>query len=248
MDLQPTVPDPGLRPLDASAGVVLRAEGLVKEFHSGSDTLRVLKGIDLEVRRGEFLAIVGPSGAGKSTLLHCLGFLDRPTCGDVSYGELRAAVLSDGRLAEIRNRRFGFVFQLYHLLPDLTAEENTRVPLMIQHSAWDWWWTAGGAAKKRARALLERLGLRGRLHHLPSQLSGGERQRVAIARALVTEPEVVLCDEPTGNLDRATSLEIQEVLVRLNRDERRTLVVVTHDETVAARAHRVIHLVDGRIA
>jgi lipoprotein-releasing system ATP-binding protein len=218
----------------------------VRDFRSGSATLRVLKGVDVEVQRGEFLAIVGPSGAGKSTLLHCLGFLDRPTAGDVIYGGHHAAELSGARLAGVRNRHFGFVFQFYHLLPDLTALENALVPLMIRHSTWEWM-TEKGAARRRVRALLERLGLGSRLHHLPSQLSGGERQRVAIARALVNEPDVVLCDEPTGNLDRATSLEIQEALVRLNAEEGRTLVIVTHDEAVARRAHREIHLVDGRI-
>jgi len=238
------------RPLpapDAAAEVVLRARGLVKEFRTGDTTLQVLKGVDVEVRRGELLAFVGPSGAGKSTLLHCLGFLDRPTAGDVTYREHRAAGLPDARLAEIRNRHFGFVFQFYHLLPDLTALENALLPLMIRYGVGAWL-GAGPAARERVRALLERLGLGHRLHHRPGQLSGGERQRVAIARALVNEPDVVLCDEPTGNLDQATSLQIQELLVGLHRDEGRTLVIVTHDEGVARRADRIIHLVDGRIA
>ncbi len=227
--------------------VVIRARQLVKEFRSGDSTLRVLKGVDVEVRRGESLAIVGPSGAGKSTLLHCLGFLDRPTGGEVLYRDFRAASLADARLAEVRNRHFGFVFQFYHLLPDLTALENTLMPLMIRHGVGAWL-GKGAAARERARALLTRFGLGGRLHHRPAQLSGGERQRVAIARALVSEPDVVLCDEPTGNLDQATSLQIQEVLASLHREEGRTFVIVTHDEGVARRADRVIHLVDGRIA
>jgi len=224
---------------------VIRAAGLVKEFRSGDSMLRVLKGVDVEVRRGESLAIVGPSGAGKSTLLHCLGFLDRPTAGEVTYNEFRAASLSDTLLDEIRNRHFGFVFQFYHLLPDLTALENVLTPLMIRHGVGAWL-KAGAAARERARALLDRFGLVG--HHRPAQLSGGERQRVAIARALVNEPDVVFCDEPTGNLDRATSLQIQEVLAALHREEGRTLVIVTHDEGVARQADRIIHLADGRIA
>jgi lipoprotein-releasing system ATP-binding protein len=247
MDPQPRDSTAAPNAARGTAPVLLRASGLVKEFRTGDVTLQVLKGIDVEVRRGEFLAIAGPSGAGKSTLLHCLGFLDRPTAGDVTYGAVRAAGLDDVRLAEIRNRHFGFVFQLYHLLPDLTALENVLVPLMIQVTAWTWP-ARRGAFRQRAMELLDRLGLAARLHHRPAQLSGGERQRVAIARALVNEPDVVLCDEPTGNLDMATSRQIQEVLVGLHRDEGRTLVIVTHDEGVARRADRVIHLVDGRIA
>jgi lipoprotein-releasing system ATP-binding protein len=230
-----------------SPETVLRTEGLVKEFRTGGTMLRVLKGVDAVVRRGEFLAIVGPSGAGKSTLLHCLGFLDRPTAGDVTYRDFRAASLPDARLAEVRNRHFGFVFQFYHLLPDLTALENALMPLMIRHGVGAWM-GAGAAARERVRGLLERLGLGQRLHHRPPQLSGGERQRVAIARALVNDPDVLLCDEPTGNLDQATSRQIQEILVGLHRDDGRTLVIVTHDESVARRADRIIHLVDGRIA
>jgi lipoprotein-releasing system ATP-binding protein len=231
---------------DRAPEVVIQATGLVKEFRSGDTTLRVLKGVDVAVRRGESLAIVGPSGAGKSTLLHCLGFLDRPTAGDVTYRDLRAASLPDARLAEIRNRHFGFVFQFYHLLPDLTALENVLTPMMIRYGVGAWL-AAGAAVRERARELLRRFGLGDRLHHRPAQLSGGERQRVAIARALVNEPDVVLCDEPTGNLDQATSLQIQEVLAALHREEGRTFVIVTHDEGVARRADRIIHLVDGRI-
>jgi len=231
----------------ATSEVVIAAQGLVKEFRSGDSLLRVLKGVDVEVRRGEFLAIVGPSGAGKSTLLHCLGFLDRPTAGEVRYRDFRAASLADARLAAVRNRHFGFVFQFYHLLPDLTAIENVLLPLMIRHGVGAWM-GAGAEARERARALLDRFGLGGRLHHRPAQLSGGERQRVAIARALVNEPDVILCDEPTGNLDQATSQQIQEVLAALHREAGRTFVIVTHDEGVARRADRVIHLVDGRLA
>ena len=248
MDSTPRTLDTGLGTLDPrGAGPILRAEGVGKDFRSGDETLHVLKGIDLDIAAGEFLAIVGPSGAGKSTLLHLLGFLDRATAGDVVYrGVQRASALSEAAFAEIRNRRFGFVFQLHHLLPDLTALENTVLPLMIRHSIRGWL-TARGPAQKRARDLLEGLGLGARLHHHPSQLSGGERQRVAIARALAGDPDVLLCDEPTGSLDQATSRGIQEALVALNRDAGKTLVIVTHEEAVARRAHRVVRLVDGRM-
>jgi lipoprotein-releasing system ATP-binding protein len=234
-------------PPPAAAAPLLQAERLVKEFRSGDRVLRILKGVDLRIGRGECLAIVGPSGAGKSTLLHALGFLDRPTSGDVVYdGRLRASALGEAAYAEVRNRHIGFVFQFHHLLPDLTALENALVPLMIRHTVGQWA-RAAGPARTRARELLGRLGLGERLHHRPDQLSGGERQRVAIARALAGDPDALLCDEPTGNLDTATSREIQDLLFGLNRDGGKTLVVVTHDESIARRAHRVIRLVDGKI-
>jgi len=223
----------------------LTVEDVVKDFPSGETTLRVLKGVTLSVEPGKITAIVGPSGAGKSTLLHIMGFLDRPTSGDVVYRGKPLSSLGRMEQARVRNVHFGFVFQMYHLLPELTALENTLLPLMIRHSAGAWLaqWRLIHA---RTRALLERLGLSGRLHHLPPQLSGGERQRVAIARALAGDPEIVFCDEPTGNLDAATSAEIQKLIVELSRETRKTFVVVTHDPDVARLADCRLRLVDGR--
>jgi lipoprotein-releasing system ATP-binding protein len=223
----------------------LRTENVVKEYPSGEGTLTVLRGISVEIEEGKITAIVGPSGAGKSTLLHILGFLDRPTSGDVVYRGQRLSEFDAVRQAELRNAKFGFVFQMYHLLPELTALENTLIPLMIRHSTGEWL-PGRRAVHQRGRDLLDRLGLSGRLHHLPSQLSGGERQRVAIARALIGEPDVVFCDEPTGNLDAATSKEIQQLILTLSKETRKTFLIVTHDPNVAAMAHRQLRLVDGR--
>jgi ABC-type lipoprotein export system ATPase subunit len=222
----------------------LRVESIVKDYPSGETTLRVLKGITLEVQPARITAIVGPSGAGKSTLLHIMGFLDRPTSGDVVYRGQRLSGLDKIQQARTRNAHFGFVFQMYHLLPELTAEENTLLPLMIRHSTGDW---LGNRASfhKKGRELLGRLGLGERLHHLPSQLSGGERQRVAIARALIGDPDIVFCDEPTGNLDAATSLEIQKLILELSKETGKTFLIVTHDPNVAGMAHEQLRLVDG---
>ena len=222
----------------------LRVEGLVKDYPSGETVLRVLKGITLSIEPGKITAIVGPSGAGKSTLLHLMGFLDRPTSGDVIYREHRLSALDRAAQARIRNASFGFVFQMYHLLPELTAHENTILPLMIRHSTGEYLGNRASLNRK-ARELLERLGLGGRLHHLPTQLSGGVRQRVAIARALIGDPEIVFCDEPTGNLDALTSKGIQQLIVDLSRETGKTFLVVTHDPNVAALAHRQLRLVDG---
>ncbi len=217
----------------------------MKDFPSGETTLRVLKGISLSIEPGKITAIVGPSGAGKSTLLHIMGFLDRPTSGDVIFRGRRLSAVGRVEQARVRNASFGFVFQMYHLMPELTALENTLLPLMIRHSTGEW--IAGrGPVHEHGRRLLERLGLGGRFHHLPAQLSGGERQRVAIARALVGDPEIVFCDEPTGNLDAATSVEIQKLIVELSRETGKTFVVVTHDQDVARLAARQLRLVDGR--
>jgi ABC-type lipoprotein export system ATPase subunit len=222
----------------------LRVEDVVKDYPSGETTLRVLKGITLEVEQSKITAIVGPSGAGKSTLLHILGFLDRPTSGDVVYRGQRLSKTDKVEQARTRNAKFGFVFQMYHLLPELTAQENTLLPLMIRHSTGEWLGNRGSLHEK-GRALLARLGLAERLHHLPSQLSGGERQRVAIARALIGDPDVVFCDEPTGNLDAATSLEIQKLILELSKETGKTFLIVTHDPNVAGMAHRQLRLVDG---
>jgi len=222
----------------------LHVENVIKEYPSGETTLRVLKGVTVEIQPAKITAIVGPSGAGKSTLLHILGFLDRPTSGDVIYKGRRLSEISNTEQARTRNAHFGFVFQMYHLLPELTAQENTLLPLMIRHSTGEWLGNRGAMIDK-ARALLHRLGLSERLHHLPSQLSGGERQRVAIARALIGDPDVVFCDEPTGNLDAATSLEIQKLILELSKETGKTFLIVTHDPNVAGMAHRQLRLVDG---
>jgi lipoprotein-releasing system ATP-binding protein len=224
----------------------LRVEGLVKDYPSGESTLRVLKNISVGLEPGKITAIVGPSGAGKSTLLHLMGFLDRPTEGDVVYRGRSLAGMGSVEQARVRNAHFGFVFQMYHLMPELSALENTSLPLMIRHSMGEWMGKRG-ALMAKSRDLLSHLGLGERLHHRPSQLSGGERQRVAIARALINDPDIVFCDEPTGNLDAATSKEIQRLIVDLSRESGRTFVVVTHDPNVAALAHRQLRMVDGRL-
>ena len=219
----------------------------MKDYRIGRVALRVLHGVSLEVRRGELLSIIGPSGAGKSTLLHLLGMLDTPTSGRVLRGGTDLATLSPSAQACWRNRLFGFVFQSYHLLPDFNAWENVALPALAGAGIWGW-----RAARKRAHAeavrVLELVELADRVHHRPAQLSGGERQRVAIARALTNSPEVLFCDEPTGNLDLETGRRILELLVALRERSGCTLVVVTHDEAIAAMADRTVHLVDGRIA
>ena len=223
----------------------LRVDNLVKDYPSGEDTLRVLRGISLSIEPEAITVIVGPSGAGKSTLLHIMGFLERPTSGDVIFRGRPLSALGSKEQAEVRNTHFGFVFQMYHLLPELTALENTLLPLMIRSGTWEWL-RRRREAHRKAEALLERLGLTERLLHLPSQLSGGERQRVAIARALIGDPEIVFCDEPTGNLDAATSREIQDLIVDLSKETGKTFIVVTHDPSVAGLASKQLRLVDGR--
>ncbi len=223
------------------SGVLIEVQGLEKSFpQGGGGRLAVLKGIDLTVRRGECLAVVGPSGAGKSTLLHILGALDRPTAGRVLFGGEELFRRSDPELARLRNRRVGFVFQFHHLLPEFTALENVAMPARI----------AGrrrGDAERRAGELLEAVGLAGRRHHRPTELSGGEQQRVALARALALEPELVLADEPTGNLDHDTGEAIHGLLRAWNRQRGVTLVVVTHNRDLAASLDRVVTLTDGRV-
>jgi lipoprotein-releasing system ATP-binding protein len=223
----------------------LRVTDLVKEYPSGDSTLRVLKGVSVSLEPGQITAIVGPSGAGKSTLLHLMGFLDRPTEGDVVYRGRSLRSLGSREQARVRNTHFGFVFQMYHLLPELSALENAVLPLMIRHRTGEWM-ARGHELRGKVRDLLGRLGLGERLHHRPSQLSGGERQRVALARALAGDPEIVFCDEPTGNLDAATSKEIQKLIQELSKESGRTFVIVTHDPNVAGLAHRQLRLVDGR--
>src|SRR4051812_25113388 len=219
----------------------IEARGVVKEYGEGSTQVRALRGVDVSVGRGEFVAIMGPSGSGKSTLLHILGALEAPTGGLVAVGGNRYDGLDDKRLTSFRRDHIGFVFQFFNLLGSLTAIENVMVPALISGRRED-------ALLERAHELLSRFGLGERADHLPSELSGGEQQRVSIARALLLEPELILADEPTGNLDTRSGREVLQLLRELNQSEGRTVVMVTHDPAAAAVADRVIFLRDGRIA
>lgn len=219
---------------------LLIVRGLVRKFIKDSQVIEVLRGIDLAVGRGETLAITGASGVGKSTLVHIIGGLDRPTSGSVLYEGKDIFQLDEGALAGFRNRAIGFVFQFHHLLPELTAVENVMMPALIQGLP-----RRNAAAK--AREMLGHLGLSDRLRHKPGELSGGEQQRVAIARALIMHPQVILADEPTGNLDRRTGAGVEELLLRMNGEVRCTLVVVTHNHELARKMERQLELVDGRI-
>ncbi|MFI5340288.1 MAG: ABC transporter ATP-binding protein [Candidatus Methylomirabilales bacterium] len=211
-----------------------------KSFPRDGERVEVLKGVSLHIAPGELVAVVGPSGVGKSTLLHLLGALERPTSGEVRYGETALSGLTDAALAEFRNREVGFVFQFHHLLPEFTALENVMLPLLIRRQP-------VAQARGRAQALLAQVGLTDRLRHRPGELSGGEQQRVAMARALVGEPAVLLADEPTGNLDSKTGQEVFEVLRQINRERRLTCVIVTHNEALASRADRILRMLDGRM-
>jgi lipoprotein-releasing system ATP-binding protein len=224
---------------------LLEAQDVHKSYRMGQTQVRVLKGLNLRIRAGEFTAIVGASGSGKSTLLHILGALDKPDKGRVRFRGSDLAAQSGRRLNRFRNRTVGFVFQFYHLLDELNVLENVLLPKMAGKS-FIGWLVCKQAAKKRAKELLGQFGLSQRVRHKPYQLSGGERQRVAIARALMNEPEILLADEPTGNLDSKTGNGILEVLERLNGSGQ-TIVIVTHDERIAARAGRIISLADGII-
>jgi lipoprotein-releasing system ATP-binding protein len=221
------------------------AAQLKKGYRKGGVDIPVLRGLSLAARRGEFLAVVGQSGSGKSTLLHLLGTLDAPDDGAVYFGGQRIDNLPSDQRDKLRNRHFGMIFQMYHLLPELTTLENVLTPLMIRESVWGFF-RHGREHRRAATRLLEMVGLGHRLKHKPRELSGGEMQRAAIARALVAQPELLLADEPTGNLDRATGQEILEILASLNRQQKLTIVMVTHDPAVAARADRVVRLADGR--
>jgi putative ABC transport system ATP-binding protein len=218
---------------------LLRARGLRKQYGSGDGLVRAVDDVDIDVARGEMLAVMGPSGCGKSTLLHLLGGLDRPTSGELLLAGRRIDRLSERALAQVRRHEVGFVFQAYHLMDELTAQENVELPALL----------AGRTprdAQRRARQLLEQVGLADRADHLPSALSGGQRQRVAIARALANEPLVVLADEPTGNLDSAATLEVLRLFEVLHTGGL-TLVIVTHDERIAATADRLISMRDGAL-
>jgi ABC-type lipoprotein export system ATPase subunit len=220
---------------------LLFARDLRKTYRMGSRALEVLCGVGLTVARGEFLALRGASGSGKSTLLNLLGGLDQPTAGDILFDGQNLATLPNATLVGLRNTRVGFIFQAYHLLPELTALENVCLPARIARRS-------AAQAGARGRDLLARVGLAERLDHKPYELSGGEQQRVAIARALINEPELILADEPTGNLDSHTGGEIIDLLCALRAERQTTLLIATHDARVAARAPKALELVDGQIA
>jgi len=225
---------------DPAEALLLRAHALKKTYTLGKRSIEVLRGIDLEVRRGEFLAIQGASGAGKSTLLHLLGGLDSPNAGEVWFDRENLAGFSPSDLARFRRLKVGFVFQAYHVLPELDALENVCLPALMAR-------VPAAEAATRGRQLLERVGLGHRVDHKPYELSGGEQQRVAVARALINGPDLLLADEPTGNLDSHTGQEIIDLLCGIVQERQATMLMATHDPKVAARAPRVVELVDGLV-
>ena len=224
-----------------AAGAMIEARDLKKSFRLDQTEVHVLKGVSLEIKRGEMVAIVGASGVGKTTLLHILGTLDRPTSGAVRFDGDDVFAKEEQALAEFRNRTIGFVFQFHHLLPEFTALENVMMPALIRRQT-------EGEARAAAEAVLKEVGLEHRLEHRTGELSGGEQQRVAVARALVLHPDLVLADEPTGNLDTHTGEEVFRLMRDLNRVKGVTFVIVTHNETLSNQADRIIHMVDGKIA
>jgi lipoprotein-releasing system ATP-binding protein len=213
---------------------------LQKSFRSGTETLVVFSGIDLDIYKGEMLAIVGASGVGKSTFLHIVGGLERPTAGSVTFGNMDVYALAPDQIARFRNERVGFIFQFHHLLPEFTAIENVMMPCLIRSMDRD-------RASSIAQSLLREVGLESRLHHRPGELSGGEQQRVAVARSLVLSPDVVLADEPTGNLDSHTGEAVHDLLKHLNREKGTTFIIVTHNDKLALRANRVFKMSDGTL-
>ena len=226
--------------------MLLRAANLHKTYHKNKHAVPVLKGVDLDVREGEFLSVIGASGSGKSTMLHLLGTLDKPDDGAIHLDGRRIDNVQARERDALRNRTFGFIFQFYHLLPELTALENVLMPLMITYSTLGYW-ARRGALRKRAEEIMERVGLTHRRTHKPTELSGGEMQRAAIARALISQPRVLLADEPTGNLDAANGQQIMGLLRELNRSDGLTIVMVTHNLDLVHDTDRVVRIADGRI-
>jgi lipoprotein-releasing system ATP-binding protein len=226
---------------------LLSARGLVKSYRKGKVVIPVLKGVDLSVADGGFVAIVGQSGCGKSTLLHLLGTLDAPDAGDVCFEGRRIDNLPSRQRDIVRNQHVGMIFQFYHLLPELSTLENVLAPVMIRYGVWSYW-RHKRQHTERAQTLLDLVGLGHRLTHTPRELSGGEMQRAAIARALIAQPKLLLADEPTGNLDQKTGAEILALLRKLNREQGLTIVMVTHDQAIARQAHTIVRLVEGRVA
>jgi putative ABC transport system ATP-binding protein len=225
--------------MSAATDLIIRLRGLTRDYAMGAETVQALRGVDLDIARNEYVAIMGPSGSGKSTMMNLVGCLDTPTAGQYWLNGLEVSRMTDDELARVRNREIGFVFQTFNLLPRASSQHNVELPLIY----------AGVSARDRrtrAARALERVGLADRAHHKPNELSGGQRQRVAIARALVNEPSILLADEPTGNLDSATSAEIMQVFGHLH-DQGQTVIMVTHEADIAAHAHRVVTLLDGLV-
>jgi lipoprotein-releasing system ATP-binding protein len=240
--MPPTAPPP----LPTATDAILRARAIHRDFRMGESTVAVLKGVDLTLRTGEFVAIEGRSGSGKSTLLHIMGALDESNSGSVEFEGQDLTQLSAADRSRLRNKHFGFIFQFYHLLPELNVLENTLLAPMIENS-WLGYRAHKKALQSRATELLDTLGMGHRLKHRPAQLSGGERQRVAIARALMNNPRVLFADEPTGNLDADTGRQIMNLLESLHQKHGQTIVMVTHDRTLAREADRVLVLKDGKL-
>jgi lipoprotein-releasing system ATP-binding protein len=225
---------------------MLTALNLKKTYVKHANRIEVLRGVDIDVAEGEFLSVIGNSGSGKSTMLHLLGTLDRPDEGTIHLDGRRIDNLPARDRDALRNRTFGFIFQFYHLLPELSALENVLAPAMITHSVWSWWMNSADL-HKQALAILDRVGLSHRLNHKPTEMSGGEMQRAAIARALINRPRILLADEPTGNLDAVNGQHIMQLLRALNREEGLTIVMVTHNLDLVQETDRVVRIADGRI-
>ena len=217
---------------------MIKLENIDKVYRTETIETTALKHVNLQVEKGEFLAVMGPSGCGKSTLLNIIGLLDKPTNGEVQIDELEVKTFGDRKLAKLRNQKIGFVFQSFHLINDLSVLDNVEIPLLYRRMS-------GSQRRKKALEVLGKVGLSARTKHFPRQLSGGQCQRVAVARAIVGNPEIILADEPTGNLDSVMGAEIMDILMRLNKEENTTIVMVTHDEHLAEQAHRIIRLFDG---